>query len=300
MSHERLLHDWDPAVDRAIQAETDLREHETAIKTAGWMRRWHLERRTPELTSAVRDGAFEVARLARLAREEGLGSMPGQWSALSVIDGWPELSLEHTLEGLGDRLPQPWAEQTLKQMSRIRAGVARGSSEVLEQLHAELVAVVSTLPGESALRLEEHLPGRLRRIPHNLGDLERANDHVTLFVSDPMHNFSSAPGPPSGRIRLHDIVVNSRGHGLGTAVLEHLCAFADVHGCTIFGELEPGPGKPESDVLRLAGWYARHGFTQGDKAPDQWCRQVHISRAPQQSATPPVGPVERTADIWDT
>lgn len=279
------ISDWDEALEQAQADREALARHTQAVSSAGWFRRRFLHRQSEHLLQAKLDSVNRLRRLAQRARETGLGSNPGEWSALSVID--PEVSLENTLSALQGELPQPWGNDTLKRLPWVRVDSARGDQTVLVDLHAQLLEQVAALPAHAATALEEHLPGRLRRIPGTLADMRRSDGLMTLHISDPLDDGwgdESKPRALSGRIYLHDIVCMDQGHGLGTAVLEHLCAFADAHKCTISGELEPGPGYTgevgTERVRRLAHWYARHGFTQGNRHPDQWRRQGSISRKP--------------------
>ncbi len=92
-------------------------------------------------------------------------------------------------------------------------------------------------------------------------------------------------------IILCDILVyeSVAGLGLGSAALTHLCRCADDIGARIRGALFPKSAyldDKETRIPRLAGWYARHGFTfeeDNDLPPAQWEIRKQIIRAPWRS-----------------
>lgn len=250
--------------------------------------------------SAWESAAGEVSQLHQrrvivgaLLEDEGVGAGP-RWTALSVIDdrgGRPRLSVEGTLGHERDRLPTHRVDQLLRALPQIRVAVALDDDRpLLEELHHELLSLVDHADSEVATRLVEHLPGELRPLPASAHELNRGGGRVTLTVSQPgLEEFSFEAPPEPDAIKLWDVVVHGKGHGLGTAVLVQLCRLADRDQLAIYGRPEPGPRKPDEDFIRLVHWYSRHGFTAGDgtRPPERWTRQTQMIRRP----LPPEQPV---------
>lgn len=223
-----------------------------------------------------------------------LGADPRKWGVLSggQLDGRRGSNgcflLEDTLETLA--WPSETTPDTVSQARRILAALpdARAHAElgcnsdvaVIENLVLSLVESPELKPRQRR-RLLDHLPARLRPIPDSLEALERGQPPVTLYVDLQGEDMPySHPGGP--KIRLHDIVVANglQGKGLGTAALTEMCRYADLHGLPIEGMLEPGAGASDETLAGVAKWYARMGFTQGDREPRQWRRGGIIHRAP--------------------
>lgn len=246
---------------------------------------------------AWEDVAGEVAQakerrqiVGGLLEGEGVGAGPG-WTALSVLKGRggrTRLSVEGTLTAERDCLPERRVEQLLRALPQIRVAVALDDDrQLLEELHQELLSLAEDADSEVAQHLVEHLPGELRPLPATARELNRGGGRVTLTVSQPgLEEFSFEAPPEHDAIKLWDIVVDGKGHGLGTAVLVQLCRLADRDQVAIYGRPEPGPRKPDEDLVRLARWYSRHGFTaaNGTRPPDRWTRNTQMIRRPQAPA----------------
>ncbi len=112
--------------------------------------------------------------------------------------------------------------------------------------------------------LLEHLASEDRPLPATVEEMDRHGQPVTLSVSRPA-DVDLRTGRPD-EIRIHDFVVHGdlKGHGLGSAVLAHLCRWADSRRLDLVGELHSGGdqsgGQSAGQVRRLAVWYSRHGF----------------------------------------
>lgn len=222
------------------------------------------------------------------------GADPHEWGALSggALVGDREVTGSFILEDALNTLAWPnegtahQARSLLTDLPDARAAAELGDDSARAAIETRLLALSESPglePGQRR-RLIEHLPARLRPIPASLEDLdslvsERGPSPVTLYLQghDERNSFRS-------RIELQDIIVDHRlrGKGIGTAALIELIRYADLHGLPIEGILEPGPYKPAETVAPLAGWYARLGFTQGDREPHQWRRGGTIHRPPTQ------------------
>lgn len=225
-----------------------------------------------------------------------LGADPHQLGVLSggeldsQISGGGSFLLEDTLEKLICS-----SESTIETASQVgnilallphaRAEAELGNVSVVPDIENWVLALAGNpdlKPGQRR-RILEHLPAHLRPIPDSLSSLERVHPPVTLFVvlqgpDKPDSYYAKTP-----RIKLSDIVVfrEPRGKGLGTAALTELCMYADLNNLPIEGMLEPGPGESDETVVSLSRWYARMGFTQGDREPPQWVRGDNIYRSPR-------------------
>ena len=274
---------WQAAYADAERSERQLIAADEAGEGARWWKRRRLAHETTDRARDHRSALGELLQAGEELERQVVGSTQ-QWSALSRVKvRQASLSLEETVRRLTNELPHEWATSTLASLPWIRANTALGSPEGVDHLHAQILSVARDLKAEVAVELYEHLPGSIRPLPETVEGLDRWTHFRTLSVTLPMEDARwelLADGAPR-RIRLHDIVVKQRGRGLGTALLEHLCAFADVRGYMITGELEPGPGRPDADAVRLAGWYARHGFRQGDRTPSEWRRGASMARVPR-------------------
>ncbi|WP_353952511.1 GNAT family N-acetyltransferase [Knoellia sp. S7-12] len=283
-----LAHKWHTAYGDVERTQRRLIAADEAVEGSWWWNRRRLAHEARERTGYHRRALAELLRAGDHLERNAVGSTQN-WSALSRVNARQgALSLEETLRRLANDLPKGWAKSTLASLPAIRANTALGAPTDVDHLHTQILSVARDLRTEVAVDLYEHIPGPLRPLPETVEALERRTPFRTLSVSLPMEDARwelLADGAPR-RIRLHDIVVEQRGRGLGTAVLEHLCAFADEHEYIITGQLEPGPGKPDADAVRLAAWYARHGFRQGGSPPSQWRRGAYMSRAPRQVQNP--------------
>ncbi len=82
-------------------------------------------------------------------------------------------------------------------------------------------------------------------------------------------------------IELYDIVSTTRGSGIGTAVLEEVCAYADEQTKPIIALFLPDASAKQGDIPRLARWFQRHGFRQGGRSPESWIQAARMIREPQ-------------------
>lgn len=286
MSHDldgtALGTEWMGAQSAAIEAFERLNQSHSAVESAPWWSRIILARREREDSLAAKDAIDRLSLASQRLRHSGVGA-GRNWTTLSRIVHAPEeLSLEATLERCETDLPRGWLTATRSNLPAIRARTALGSSTELDGLHQQLLDISQRVDTDIAAILQEHLPGWMRSIPTAAATLERCTPFYTIFVAERLAKNGHAVPPDSvpRQIVLHDIVVHEQGRGLGSALLQHLCTYADATGCEIVGVLEPGPGKPSEDAARLAGWYARYGFTQGDQAPEAWVRGTWMSRRP--------------------
>lgn len=259
---------------------------------------------------AVADAYQSANRGFRLARERVfgayVGSDPGAWGLLSSDI---ESTIEYYLRGpVGDELRDRLrAIEPRLFDARIRAH--EGDRTLEGELTRELVRCVDLEPDNArARKLIHHLPSRERRIPEV--DMAAVADGLNAGVYSPFSpryfhyrdvvNSLSRPRFPLStftvsfssmtELELHDIVVEAgdtgrrrersrRPVGLGTAALEHLCRSADRYGLAISGNIMPRD-KTEENSVRLARWYARHGFAikQTSPAVYMWAK---IRREPQ-------------------
>lgn len=295
----------DPAVNRKEAAEdyvasveeyARLRARHRAEGPVGsglaWIRRASDRPRVEQCLQLHRSA---MARLENLSA----GQEPGAWGLLSgghsaARGSRGEVRLERTLRRVAAAVDDVRVQEQVKLMSnrlpRLRAQVELGLPGAVQKVKAweEAVADLAALDAVGPLlsrSLLEHLPGDQRPLAGSVEEMDRPGPPVCLRVT------YHGPGEDWGRnspepwIELNDIVVRPRalrGSGLGTAALVELCRFADHHQYPIQGMLEPGPGAEEVDevIPRLAGWYARHGFTQEGRDPARWQRRGKIRREP--------------------
>lgn len=242
--------------------------------------------------------AREVNTATRHMEFVHAGASPSEWGVLSGGRvRHDEISLEETLRAIKRSNPQDpdIHEKTTALLSvlprtRSMAELGEGTARTA-RIEAQVLTMAQDPKLESHQRraLLEHLPGHLRPLPKSLDALDRRQIHIRLSVTfqgpneETFENFA-----PTGQITLNDIVVSNemRGLGLGTATLTELCRYADHHGYSIEGKLQPGPKAPDSDIPPLARWYARMGFTQGNTEPSQWKRMRTMSRVPRPAEGP--------------
>lgn len=237
----------------------------------------------------------QVMELTRCMRNRSVGACPHEWGVLSGGDvdnpdaGICHFFLESTLDKLVSRYgPSPEvaekAQYLLSCLPNARAHAELGDPADVTAIEELLLWLVDhpALSDQQRQDLIHHLPARCRPIPTTLAELERTGPPVTLRLRlegvDLPRPFGREP-----RIFICDIVTahEFRGHGIGASVLQEVCNYADLHQLPIEGELQPGPGTPDEAVTTLARWYARRGFTQGDREPDEWQRWALIRRNPQ-------------------
>lgn len=233
----------------------------------------------------------ERSFLERELRHWSVGADPHEWGVLSGGEtdhpdaGTGLFLLEHSLSQLSSASQEiaTRSQRILDSLPNLRAEAELGNINAVPEFESQLIALVETLglSDPHRRRFLDHLPARRRPIPDVLKSLERQQYPVTLWISLKGSASDYYAGEP--HIELLDIVIdpNLRGKGLGTATLTELCNYADHQRLPIEGRLEPGPRKPDESVPPLARWYARHGFTQGDRAPHQWRRRATIRREPQ-------------------
>lgn len=268
------------------------RAEEEAKRARWWPRARRLAREVTAARARVERARTSLEVCVTGLPGRGVGAIPGQWSALSVLaagDYWPALTLEGTVQEHRDVLPPAAVREVLGSLPRIRVEVelgrvGDGGPARLTVLHEQLLILAAGAPPTVAAALIEHLPGELRPLPETVGQICRGGGPVILSVSQPgLVRSRPAGSKEAGAIKLHDIVVHAKGHGLGSAVLTHLCRLADREGVSIYGEMVPGHGQPDDDVARLAGWYHRHGFRSEGRPgrdPAQWSRGERMLRAP--------------------
>ncbi|SHX95926.1 Uncharacterised protein [Mycobacteroides abscessus subsp. abscessus] len=236
----------------------------------------------------------------RSAREElarqGVGADPAEWGLFSD-------DVEQTLTALAGRgsVLDPEVKVRLEQlranMADARVAAHTGTeSVVMDVLDRYREVLELQISDEAARKLVHHLPGRYRPIPQKdavegaVGSrfVPRYFDYV-----DPQLVMTTLQVTRCGptQITLHDIVVApaSRGRGIGSAGLQHLCATADEYGLTIDGEVVQKWADRELDRLRFrkeaerqAAWFVRHGFVIDlDQAAPLY--RAEIRRAPEVS-----------------
>lgn len=124
--------------------------------------------------------------------------------------------------------------------------------------------------------LHDFLPVHARPAVSSANHLERSTYLITFLVTEREGDW----GAPYPHVRLHDIVSRVQSGGLGTAALQELCAHADQQGLPITADFVPGVDADAVHVLRLARWYHRHGFRQGNHAPEKWTPTTEMRREP--------------------
>lgn len=246
---------------------------------------------TQRTDTQIRALLRERSLLERELRHRSVGADPHEWGVLSGGEtdhpdaGNGLFLLEHSLSQLSSSSEEiaTRSQRILDSLPGLRAEAQLGKSNAVSELESQLVALAKTLDLSDPYRRRflDHLPASRRPIPNVLSPLERQQYPVTLWMSLKGSDNDYYAGQP--HIELLDIVIdpNLRGKGLGTATLTELCNYADHQRLPIEGCLEPGPQKPDESVPALARWYARRGFTQGDREPHQWRRRATIRREPQ-------------------
>ncbi|GAB7192781.1 hypothetical protein NUM3379_34900 [Kineococcus sp. NUM-3379] len=273
------------ALDEAAEAEAA----HTEIATAPAWWRWTQRPRAAELAD---QRGFALTR-ARALRQQfgahGVGSTPGMWGVFSSAQ---DFYLENTLTSLLGWLNSDHAEATVDQLLKHLPDLRLAAHNGDRSAETRVEGLVRDLAGAvedryRRLALLEHLPGHARPLPESVRDIERGLPPVTLYVTDnveEMRRWKRLDPEARRQITLHDIVVpgNLTSLGLGTAVLVHLCRFADAVDAEIVGQMYPGPGFDdyETRIPRLARWYARHGFRAGDAPPHTWQGGEEITREP--------------------
>lgn len=245
------------------------------------------QQKLDEAKDRVRRAAAELAR-------NRVGADPRQWGLLSDD---VEQTLA-TLTGRGTALDPELAgllEQLRANMADARVAAHTGArSRVLDLVGRYRAVLERQMPDEVARKLAQHLPGRDRPIPPAAAiDAAVGSRFVPRYFDyrDPQLALTTLQVTRSGlaQITLHDIVVApaSRGRGIGSAGLQHLCATADEHGLTIVGEIVQRWADRELDRLRFrkeagrrAAWFVRHGFDV-DVDPAAPLYRAQIRRAPQ-------------------
>lgn len=262
--------------------------------------RWRRRSRRAAAVRALEEAEESARCCRRLACElERYGAGSGvAWSALSTIErgpSWPQLSLEATRGAHRHELPEDPVESILQALPALRAHLelGRAGQERMDELHDQVLTLAAGADEHLAASLHEHLPGQLRPLPVRVEDLHRVTEHLTLYVDQPgdfrwvwqeaVDRGEHGVLVPPDAIKLSDIVVHGKGHGLGSALLVQLCRLADRDGLVIYGDVVPGHAQPEEDVTRLARWYARHGFRhrfRPQTPPGAWRRGTPIRRDP--------------------
>lgn len=268
----------------------------TMLRRLAWRsRRWIYRRRSWKHLGQL---AREFEQITREAEGLFLGAEPLRWGVLSggnLDRGWRQcVRLEDTLRDIAIKAKEAARHQDLGlkvdrilkilPAARVRAelGQDRGNIAAIEAQLLELIREPD-LGNTDARALVEHLPGRLRPLPESLDALSRGQPPVTLYLdlygpeAPTFVTYSKNP-----YIRLADIVIapELRGKGLGSAVMMELCRYADHHGLPIQGEINPGAGSTDEALSALARWYFRHGFRQGEDAPEHWKYNGTIRREP--------------------
>lgn len=245
------------------------------------------QQKLDEAKDRVRRAAAELAR-------KRVGADPRQWGLLSD-------DVEQTLTALTGRggVLDPELAGLLEELranmadARVAAHTAAGS-RVLDLTARYRAVLERQMPDEVARKLVHHLPGRDRPIPPSEAiDAAVGSRFVPRYFDyvDPQLALTTLQVTRSGpaQITLHDIVVApaSRGRGIGSAGLQHLCATADEYGLTVVGEVVQRWADRELDRLRFrkeagrrAAWFVRHGFdVDVDQAAPLY--RAQIRRAPE-------------------
>jgi len=140
----------------------------------------------------------------------------------------------------------------------------------------ELAAIIGAGPlmesrGRGALW--EFITTERRPQPEQAWHLMRSSDLLRLTVTE--DDEATEPTIVIGNIGTR----HKQGRGIGTAALRELCRFADARQLQIRGQIEPldadGPA-----FRRLASWYFRHGFRQGDRDVQSWLPLGEMVRVP--------------------
>lgn len=245
------------------------------------------QQKLDEAKDRVRRAAAELAR-------KRVGADPRRWGLLSddVEQTLTALTgrggvLDPELSGLLDELRANMAD------ARVAAHTGAGS-RVLDLTARYRVVLERQMPDEVARKLVHHLPGRDRPIPPSEAiDAAVGSRFVPRYFDyvDPQLALTTLQVTRSGpaQITLHDIVVApaSRGRGIGSAGLQHLCATADEYGLTVVGEVVQRWADRELDRLRFrkeagrrAAWFVRYGFdVDVDQAAPLY--RALIRRAPE-------------------
>lgn len=234
-----------------------------------------------------------VCRAAEDLARKRVGADPRQWGLLS---GDVEQTLT-TLTGRGAVLDPELAGLLTglrANMADVRVAAHTGAGTVvLDLVERYRAALDRQMPDQVARKLVHHLPGRYRPIPPAAAiDAAVGSRFVPRYFDyvDPEVALTTVQVTRSGpaQITLHDIVVAraSRGSGIGSAGLQHLCATADEHSLTIVGEVVQKWADRELDRLRFrkeagrrAAWFVRYGFVVDvDQAAPLY--RAEIRRAP--------------------
>lgn len=225
------------------------------------------QQKIDEARVRVRAAGEELAR-------QGVGADPAEWGLFSD-------DVEQTLTALAGR-GSVLAPEVKVRLEQLRANMADArvaahtgtESVVLDVLDRYREVLEQQISDEAARKLVHHLPGRDRPIPPSEAiDAAMGSRFVPRYFDyvDPQLALTTLQVTRSGpaQITLHDIVVApaSRGRGIGSAGLQHLCATADEYGLTIVGEVVQRWADRELDRLRFrkeagrrAAWFVRHGF----------------------------------------
>ncbi len=216
-------------------------------------------------------------RLRRELEATGAGSTPGEWGPFSSInDGrW-------TLEVALDGLFEPEAEELRDEMPLLRAQAVLGDRAAvtaeLDRRLSEIVSGEKLITSRSRASVYEFISVTRRPIPESVEDLTRSSDMLYLSVCT-YDRWSIDAGPG---IWLSDIQAGEvLGHGVGTAALLELCRYADAHNKRIAAEIEHYDDPSDPSFQRLAAWYHRHGFRQGQRPPSEWAPLGKMVRLPK-------------------
>lgn len=212
---------------------------------------------------------------ARALRSLGAGSTPGVWGPFSVADHG-RISIEDALESFsGD----PRAERLRRELPLIRAHAALDETgEWARYVDEHLIGLVGTGPlqdsrGRSALW--EFISVERRPQPELAWHLMRSSKLLRLTVTDEPSPEDGIPTIVLGSINTHQ----HQGAGIGTAALRELCRYADANQLRIRARIASLDAE-DPTFQRLAAWYFRHGFRQGDAPATRWLPLGEMTRLP--------------------
>lgn len=212
---------------------------------------------------------------ARALRSLGAGSTAGVWGPFSVVDHG-RISIEDALESFsGDSR----AQRLRRELPLIRARAALDETDQWARYVDEyLVDLVGTGPlqesrGRSALW--EFISVERRPQPDLAWHLMRSSKLLRLTVTDEPLPDDGIPTIVLGSINTHQ----NQGLGIGTAALRELCRYADASQLRIRARIASLESEDPA-FQRLAGWYSRHGFRQGDAPATRWVPLGEMTRLP--------------------
>jgi hypothetical protein len=218
---------------------------------------------------ATIDGRYAQNQIADLA----VGAS-GNWGLLSSLP-----HSQHAVEDLLLTIIDDRATALRDSLALVRAQVELGIGMNALARAEEAAAALA----EDYRVLHDFLPVHARPKVTSANHLERSTDLITFLVTEREPGWD-APYP---HVRLHDIVSRVQSGGLGTAALQELCAYADRQGLPVTADFVPGFDADAARILRLARWYHRHGFRQGDRSPEAWTPTTAMRRDPIASLRTP-------------